>query len=248
MSSSHHSSSAPDAGAAIFLARSASLISPRVQTIWADAVQHVGSLMLQDGGHDWHHLWRVLSNARAILDGEQHRLDDPALAWDRIAVAVLFHDVVNLPKNHPARHEASRLSADAALAWLSPLHTFSSDLEIIHDAIWSHSFSADRPATSPEAQIVTDADRLDSLGALGLARTFAVGGQLARPLFDPADPLARQRPLDDSIWSVDHIYKKLLTLKDRLYTDTGRAIGQQRHTFLLTFLAQLADELGEAQV
>jgi uncharacterized protein len=201
--------------------------------------------MQQDGGHDWHHLWRVYSSALAIFNGERHRLDDPASAWDHIAVAVLFHDVVNLPKNHPTRHEASRMSADVAARWLSDHHVISINSDIVHDAIWSHSFSADRPATTLIAQIVTDADRLDSLGALGLARTFSVGGQLARPLFDPADPLAQRRDLDDSIWSVDHIYKKLLTLKDRLYTDTGRALGLQRHAFLLTFLDQLGHELGE---
>jgi uncharacterized protein len=209
--------------------------------------------MQQDGGHDWHHLWRVFSNAHVIHAGEAHLTDqDPSIAWDHIAVAVLFHDAVNLPKNHPARHEASRLSGDAAVSWLRAISTdaeiarvISIDLDIVHDAIWSHSFSANRPASTYVARVVTDADRLDALGALGLARTFAVGGQLNRPLFDPADPLARARELDDSIWSVDHIHKKLLTLKDRLYTNTARALGQRRHDFLLIFLDQLAAELGE---
>ncbi len=109
--------------------------------------------------------------------------------------------------------------------------------------IRSHSFSAGFEATTLEAKILADADRLDALGAIGIARTFAVGGQLGRALCHPGDPLATSREPDDAVYGVDHFYCKLLKLKDMFYTSEGRRVAEARDAFMRHYLEVLADEV-----
>jgi HD superfamily phosphodiesterase len=97
---------------------------------------------------------------------------------------------------------------------------------------------------TPEAAVVQDADRLDALGAVGIARTFLVAGSLGSALAHPTDPFPTRRPPDDRRFAVDHFYAKLLTLAGTMRTDAGRAEAERRTAFLRTFLHHLADEFG----
>jgi len=109
-------------------------------------------------------------------------------------------------------------------------------------AIEAHSFSAAVPATTLEARIVQDADRLDGLGAVGLARMFYIAGRMGSALAHGTDPLARERPLDDKAYALDHIDAKLARLPGMMQTDAGRALAAQRLATLTDFRAAFAAE------
>jgi uncharacterized protein len=189
-----------------------------------------------DGAHDGSHLERVWRNAQALL--ASHPEADALI----VMAACYLHDLVNLPKDHPDRAQASRKSARLArhqLAWLG----FPAErLDGVAHAIETHSFSAGLTAETIEAKIVQDADRLDALGAVGLARMFYVAGRLGRPLAHADDPLALGRALDDSAYSLDHIAVKLATLPGTMQTAAGRALGAERLTVLTAFRTQFVAE------
>lgn len=136
-----------------------------------------------DGAHDLSHLERVWRSGRSMLPSHP---ETDALV---VMAACYLHDLVNLPKNHPDRARASTLAASKAVQELKALEFPSSKLDGVSHAIEAHSFSANIPARTIEARIVQDADRLDALGPVGLARMFHVGGQLGRALAHPSDPL-----------------------------------------------------------
>ena len=207
---------------------------------WEEAVAHVDDAMAQDGGHDWGHLGRVFMNARNLCQVEARGQDE---TWLIVATAALFHDVVNLPKNSPERHLASTYAAKHAADWLKAHTPLDDDtIDAVSEAIRCHSFSSGFVAESLPAQIVSDADRLDALGAIGIARTFFVGGVLDRPLFHPTDPLAEERQADDGVWSVDHFFIKLLELPGKMYTNAGLEEGSRRADYMREFLTRLKQE------
>jgi len=191
-----------------------------------------------DGAHDSSHLERVWRNAQALL--AQHR-DADALV---VMAACYLHDLVNLPKDDPERAQASRRSARLArhqLAWME----FPADrLDAVAHAIEAHSFSANIPAESLEAKIVQDADRLDGLGAVGLARMFYIAGRMGSSLAHPEDPLGLAREFDDRRYALDHIVVKLAKLPAMMQTAGGRALAEERLARLLAFRAEFAAESG----
>ncbi len=189
-----------------------------------------------DGAHDANHLERVWRNAQAILD------DYPQA--DRLVVlaACYLHDLVNLPKNDPARATASRRSAELAREKLPALGFPVEKLDATAHAIEAHSFSAAITPRTLEAQIVQDADRLDGLGLVGLARMFYVGGKMGTGLAHASDPLALDRPLDDQAYSLDHIVVKLARLPGMMQTAAGRRLGEQRLAALTAFRDAFAAE------
>lgn len=216
-----------------FRNRSAELVST---DWWNDAVDHVDDIMAQDGGHDWGHIWRVLKAAHDIA---QH---EPPCDLEVVSAAVLFHDVVNLPKDSPDRHLASTKSADVAVAYFQDAFD-TPRLELLHEAIRCHSYSAGLPPETLEAKIVSDADKFEALGAFGIARTFYVSGLMKRTIVHPFDPFAKDRPLDDAEYAVDHFFRKLLKLESRFYTARGREVARQRIVVLESFLEQLESEM-----
>jgi len=113
----------------------------------------------------------------------------------------------------------------------------------VRHAIEAHSYSAGIAPRTPEAKVVQDADRLDALGAIGLARCIAVGSALGRPVYEPEDPFCRTREPDDRGASVDHFYTKLLNLAGTMQTAAGRREAERRTAFLRAFLAQLETEI-----
>ncbi|HAP82076.1 phosphohydrolase [Atlantibacter hermannii] len=191
----------------------------------------------EDGAHDIAHFRRVWGTAQRIMDDQA----EPLI----ILTACYFHDIVSLPKNHPERHLSSRLAAKRTPALLAsefPEFPVALYPGVAH-AIEAHSFSAGIAPQSHEAKIVQDADRLEALGAIGLARVFYVSGQLANPLFDADDPFATHRKLDDRRWALDHFQSKLLKLPETMQTEKGRALARHNANFLVTFMAKLSSEL-----
>ncbi|QWA12806.1 phosphohydrolase [Sodalis ligni] len=191
-----------------------------------------------DKAHDLAHFSRVWHTAQKIM--HLTRADELT-----VLTACYFHDVVNLPKNHPERHLAS---AKAAKKTQSILAESFADFPVakypaVAHAIEAHSFSAGIPPRTLEAKIVQDADRLESLGAIGLARVFHVSGQLGRGLFNVEDPLALHRPLDDLKYTFDHFQTKLLTLADTMQTEMGRQMAAYNIDYLVTFMSKLCAEL-----
>jgi len=191
-----------------------------------------------DASHDIAHFRRVWHTARRIAEGEQ--VDLPV-----ILVASYFHDLVSLPKNHPDRSRSSTLSAQQTLLILPrDFPSFPPDCyAAVAHAIEAHSFSAQIPPQTLEAKIVQDADRLEALGAIGLARVFAVAGALNTALFDADDPFAVNRALDDKAYALDHFQTKLLRLPETMQTTKGREMAQHNADFLVHFMAKLSAEL-----
>jgi uncharacterized protein len=197
--------------------------------------------MVQDSAHDLAHLDRVWTNAQTIAKGEGS-VDLPVLC-----AAAYLHDLVNLPKDAPDRARASALSADAARPHLAALGFDVQRIDAACHAIVAHSFSAGITPQTPEAAILRDADRLDALGAIGIARAFAVSGALDRALYHPDDPFAMHRAPDDGAFALDHWPAKLLRLPDGMATGTGREMARARIAVMLRFARDLAGEIGQPE-
>jgi len=189
-----------------------------------------------DGAHDINHLHRVWQAARVLLDDYP---DADALV---VQAACYLHDLVNLPKNDPQRHLASRQAAQLARRHLQRLDFPSEKLDAVAHAIEAHSFSAGIAATTIEAQIVQDADRLDALGAVGLARMFYTAGRMGSQLAHAGDARAEHRTLDDRRYALDHIACKLETLPATMQTGAGRRLAEQRVQWLRDFRSSFLSE------
>lgn len=191
-----------------------------------------------DAAHDISHFRRVWATARRLAQGTEA---------DRLVIltACYFHDIVSFAKNHPQRHLSSRRAAEKTQAILRehfPDFPTQAYPAVAH-AIEAHSFSAGIPAQSLEAKIVQDADRLEALGAIGLARVFAVAGALNVALFDSEDPFADHRELDDKRYALDHFQCKLLRLPQTMQTEKGRELAEHNARYLVAFMAKIAAEL-----
>ncbi|MES2126278.1 MAG: HD domain-containing protein [Pseudomonadota bacterium] len=189
-----------------------------------------------DGAHDLSHLHRVWHNAQVLLAA--HEDADPLV----VMAACYLHDLVNLPKNDPQRQTASQQSARLARKHMAARGFPAERLSNLYHAIESHSFSAGVKAETIEAKIVQDADRLDALGAVGLARLFYIGGQMATQLAHPTDPLAMSREFDDRRYALDHIVVKLARLPGMMQTALGRTLGEARLAELTSFRTRFASE------
>ena len=186
------------------------------EVLFAKAVQYISELFQKNsGGHDAAHSLRVYRNAMMIADKES--------ACDReiAALAALLHDADD--------HKLfSTINNANARAFLEENHIPAEMTDRICEVINSVSFSQnkDRRPETIEAEMVQDADRLDAIGAIGVARTFAYGGEHGRPLED----------------SVQHFHDKLLLLKKLMNTETGKKLAEKRHAFLEEFLKELREE------
>ncbi|MBQ0137761.1 MAG: HD domain-containing protein [Kurthia sp.] len=186
-----------------------------------------------DASHDFQHIERVLMNARAIMETEEQANREV------IELAVLLHDVSD-PKYTKDKSNEEKILRALNLTPEEELH--------IKEVIASVSFSGgnEMPTTTIEAKIVQDADRLDALGAVGIARTFAFGGAKGRPLYDDAEEIrmdmSEKEYHSKSTASVTHFYEKLFLLKDLMKTAKGKALAQGRHQFMVEFIDQLKSE------
>ena len=186
-----------------------------------------------DASHDWQHIERVLHNAAEIMENE---------SADRFVVelAILLHDVSDPKYSKEGENPEEEI--------LSSLSLPEDQQNLIKRIIRQVSFkggNGEAPA-STEAKIVQDADRLDAIGAVGIARTFAYGGAKGRSLYDwserPRAEMTEEEYRNKPTSSATHFYEKLLLLKDRMNTETGKQIADERHQFMLSFLEQLKKE------
>jgi len=199
--------------------------------------RHLEAGPRRDGAHDLSHALRV---ARAAVEFAAAEGAD----GEACLAAALLHDLVYLPKNHPDSSRTAALSAEMAQDWCAGIPALAPRAGAIAQAIATHSFSGGLPPASVEGAILQDADRLEAIGAIGIARCFATGGSMGIRLWDSGDPWARARPLDDKVFSLDHFAQKLLKLAPRMNTVAGRHLAERRHRTLEGFLEALREELG----
>jgi len=207
---------------------------------FAELEKHCVRALAEQGGdaaHDLGHIRRVVANARTLAAAEGARLEV-------VLPAAWLHDCVTVPKDSPQRSQASRLAAARAVEWLRAWGYPEEFMAAVAHAVEAHSFSAGIPPRTVEAQVVQDADRLEAIGAVGLARCLMLGGAMGRPLYAEADPFCESRKPDDRASAVDHFYTKLLTLEGTMQTASGRREARARTEYLRGFLAQLRHELG----
>lgn len=193
-----------------------------------------------EGGHDWFHIERVLMNAREIAAGENVDLFI-------VELGALLHDIADYKF-----HDGDELVGPAiARNFLKQQQVPEDIIQHVENIIRWISFKGgneQQAGTSLELQVVQDADRLDALGAIGIARTFNYGGFKNRQIFDPAIKpklnMTKEEYKKSQAPTINHFYEKLLLLKDRMNTATGRKLATERHIFMEQFLRQFYKEWG----
>ena len=199
-----------------------------------------------DPSHDFNHVKRVVASCI--------RLGTPLGAnLRRLIPAALLHDVIHVPKNSPNRLEASALASEEAKIILKgfadEIALTDDDMQAIATIILEHSYSLGKKPTSLESAILQDADKLDGLGALGIARTFACCAVMGGAFYDSASPFPAEfdasgsRALDDKLFCVDHFYTKLFKLSGLMNTEAGRQEAETRAAFMQLYLEQFQNEL-----
>lgn len=191
-----------------------------------------------DAAHDLAHVQRVVAAATQLAQSEKADL--------RVVIpAAWLHDCVSLPKNSASRQRASQLAAEKAGNFLQEIGYPAEHLDGIQHAIAAHSFSAGIFPQTIEAKVVQDADRLDALGAIGIARCILTGDSFDSHLYEPHDPFGSARPRDDNKYMVDHFFIKLFKLQETMQTAAGRTEAARRTAFMHDYLRQLGHELGD---
>ncbi len=189
-----------------------------------------------DPAHDFEHIMRVCKNVKKIARHENVNLN-------LVLTAALLHDVVSFPKSDKRSKTSSLKSAKKAKQILAKYNYTQNEIKIIIDAIADHSFSRNKIPKTMEGKILQDADRLDALGAIGIARTFSVGGAENRPIYSITDPFCSTRDPDDQTWTVDHFYRKLLLLEKKMNTTFAKKEARRRTKILREFLTELRQEI-----
>lgn len=189
-----------------------------------------------DPSHDVLHIRRVVKTALALAAEE-------GADAEVVLPAAYFHDFVNLPKNDPRRKEASRLSAEAAVEYLKSIGYPARRFDEIAHAIAAHSFSANIQPETIEAKVVQDADRLDALGAIGIARCISVSTLLQTPYYCEEDPLLSSRMPNDKAYAIDHFPAKLFKIPKTMQTQSAKREAERRVAFMKAYLVQMGAEI-----
>ena len=189
-----------------------------------------------DVAHDFKHVLRVYANAEIICKKEKA---DKKL----VLTAALLHDIISFPKSDKRSKTSSTKSAIKTKKILQKLPYSNDEIKIISYAIESHSFSKNKTPNTLEGKILQDADRLDALGAIGIARTFAVGGAENRSFYNSSDPFCLSRKPDDQEWTLDHFFKKLLILESKMNTKSGKIEAKRRTKIIKKFLNDLKKDI-----
>ena len=196
----------------------------------------VCNLMINDPAHDFDHIMRVFKNAQKICKKEN--------AHEKLVLsAVLLHDIVSYPKSDKRSKSSSIKSAEKSKKILKKFNFTKEEIQTISDAIRDHSFSRNKIPATIEGKILQDADRLDAIGAIGIARVFAVSGSEKRPFYNVKDPFCKNRVPNDEIWALDHFYRKLFKLESLMNTKSGKIEAKKRTKVLKDFLNELKKEI-----
>lgn len=189
-----------------------------------------------DPAHDYSHCLRVLKNSMKINSVEN---GDAEI----LAAASMLHDICNYPKNHPLASQSSTLSSKKAEEILIKIEFDKNKIPAVKDAVICHSFSANKTPQTLEGKIFQDADRLDGIGAIGIARTFATSATMKSKMYSIDDPFGENRILNDKLYAVDHFYIKLFKLADKMQTKTGKKLAIERTKYMKNFLETLEKEI-----
>ncbi|MCQ4087070.1 HD domain-containing protein [Saccharibacillus sp. JS10] len=212
-------------------------LTTRQTTILQSATTLAKNTLENEGsGHDWWHIYRVtrLSKKIAVAEGANLFICE---------LAALLHDLIDEKLFDDPEAEKQRLQD-----WMLENEVTTDEAAHVMEIITTLSFKggAGQPMTTLEGEVVQDADRLDAIGAIGIARTFVYSGKKGRPMYDPNVPVREEMTpeqyRDGKDTAINHFYEKLLKLQHLLNTDAGRKIAQQRHTYMEQFLRQFKQE------
>ena len=191
-----------------------------------------------EGGHDWFHIERVYKNALLISKTEK-------VNGFVVALGALLHDIAESKFHNGDETVGPKVARD----FLSGLNVDNETIQHVVNIIENISFKGgniEQKFTSPELNVVQDADRLDAIGAIGIARCFNYGGFKNRALYDPEIKpdlnMSKEAYKKSTAPTINHFYEKLLLLKDRMNTETGKLVAGERHEFMLQFLNQFDKE------
>ncbi len=191
-----------------------------------------------EGGHDWFHIERVYNNALAIAEGEKA---DRAV----VALAALLHDIADA-KFHDGDETLGPKKASDFLSGEGTPESIINHVVAIIENVSFKGGNTTKTFDSLELRVVQDADRLDALGAIGIARTFNYGGFKNRSLYDPSIPpkldMTPEEYRKSEAPTINHFYEKLLLLKDRMHTIKGRELAEMRHRFMEDYLSRFYAE------
>ena len=194
-----------------------------------------------ESGHDWNHTLRVLNNA---LEISKHEEVDP----DVIEIGALLHDIADAKFNEGDEETGPNKALEIMDKFQIDEKVKSHVELIIRNISFKNSFDK-KSWSSQELKVLQDADRLDAIGAIGIARAFSFGGFKARPFYDfdqpPIDEMTKSIYKNAKSPTINHFYEKLLKLKDGMHTSRGRQLAQERHDFLKLFLDQFYREIGQ---
>jgi uncharacterized protein len=189
-------------------------------------------------GHDWWHLYRVWNLAKHIASKEK------SVDILVVELAALLHDIADWKF-----HDDKEAGPKAARAWLESLRLNEETISQVENIVRHISFkgaNVKSKLNTIEGYIVSDADKLDAIGAIGIARAFAFGGSAGRSMYDPDRKPVHHATFEeyknDKTGTINHFYDKLLLLKDRMFTKTGKEIAQHRHEFMEQYLKEFYAE------
>ena len=192
-----------------------------------------------EGGHDWFHIQRVLNNALHIGQNENANMEV-------VAISALLHDIADSKFHEGDESIGPEITRNFLNDQQAPSEFINHVIQIIEHISFKNSLEPGSAFESKELFVVRDADRLDAIGAIGIARCFNYGGFKNRPLYDPEiEPnlnMSKAEYKASSSPTINHFYEKLLLLKDKMHTETGRALADQRHDYMKGYLDQFFDE------
>ena len=209
------------------------------EAIIAATATYVKQQLLGEGsGHDWWHIYRVWQTAKKIAATETADLFI-------VEMAALLHDIGDHKFHNGDEHVGPELATNWLAQFNLPKAVTTSIVTIIKEVSFKGAGTTSAMSTT-EGCIVQDADRLDAIGAIGIARTFAYGGFKNRELYDPEVKPEMHMSFDtykaSTAPTINHFYEKLLLLKDRMHTDTAKSITEERHQFMVLYLEQFFAE------
>jgi len=191
-----------------------------------------------EGGHDWFHIQRVYKNALLIASGEE--CDETV-----VKLGALLHDIADSKFNGGDETVGPKVAREFLESQGATEAVISHVIQII-DNVSFKGGNTEKTFSSIELDIVQDADRLDAIGAIGIARAFNYGGFKNRAMYDPNIApklnMSKEEYKNSNAPTINHFYEKLLLLKDKMNTQTGKQIAQQRHQFMQEFLSQFYAE------
>jgi len=205
-----------------------------------DTINFVKSeLKNAEGGHDWFHIERVYHNTLLIAKNESVNITI-------VSLAALLHDIADPKFNNGDETIGPRVASEFLLKQNVSSEIIEHVTQIIDNMSFKNSFDLNPSFTSKEMEVVQDADRLDAIGAVGIARCFNYGGFKNRPLYNPEIKpnlkMTKAEYKDSEAPTINHFYEKLLLLKDQMNTKTGKRIALERHNYMKGFLKQFYAE------